>query len=78
MKRSTPLKLLEFFRPVNNGAARFSAGIESDFSVESLGLGEGLPEMKEVCKEQISGLKRVPLITIQTSTRNLYGFYSFS
>ncbi|MDP4549684.1 hypothetical protein Q9251_02165 [Alkalihalobacillus macyae] len=40
---------------VNGGAARFSAGIESDFSVGSLGLGEGFPEMKEACKERICG-----------------------
>lgn len=38
---------------VNDGVARFSAGIENDFSVGSLGLGEGFPDMKEECKEQI-------------------------
>ncbi|MBF0707694.1 hypothetical protein IQ283_13940 [Alkalihalobacillus hwajinpoensis] len=40
---------------VNGGEARFSAGIDNDFTVRSLGLGEGFPEMKEACKEQICG-----------------------
>ncbi|MGG1686846.1 DUF1433 domain-containing protein [Pseudalkalibacillus sp. NRS-1564] len=34
---------------INDGEAEFSAGIENDFSVGSIGLGEGFPEIKKAC-----------------------------
>ncbi|WP_283152666.1 hypothetical protein [Guptibacillus hwajinpoensis] len=34
---------------INGGEAEFSAGIENDFSVGSIGLGEGFPEIKKAC-----------------------------
>jgi len=34
-----------------NGKAEFNAGIEKDFSIDSIGLGEGFPERKEECKK---------------------------
>ncbi|MDP4549675.1 DUF1433 domain-containing protein [Alkalihalobacillus macyae] len=34
---------------INDGEAEFSAGIENDFSVGSIGLGEGFPEIKDAC-----------------------------
>ncbi|MYL64350.1 hypothetical protein GLW07_13415 [Bacillus hwajinpoensis] len=37
---------------INGGEAEFSAGIENDFSVGSIGLGEGFPEIKEECQEE--------------------------
>ena len=33
--------------------AEFSAGIENDLSIESIWLGEGFPEMKNACREEI-------------------------
>ncbi|MBF0707697.1 MULTISPECIES: DUF1433 domain-containing protein [Bacillaceae] len=37
---------------INNGESDFSAGIENDFSIGSIGLGEGFPEIKEECREE--------------------------
>ena len=37
---------------INDGEAEFSAGIENDFSVGSIGLGEGFPKMKDACRDQ--------------------------
>ncbi|CDQ41732.1 hypothetical protein BN990_04109 [Virgibacillus salexigens] len=37
---------------VNEGVADFSAGVENDYTLGSIGLSEGFPERKEECKEQ--------------------------
>ncbi|QHA91101.1 hypothetical protein [Bacillus sp. N1-1] len=37
---------------INGGEVEFSAGIENDFSVGRIGLGEGFPEIKEECQEK--------------------------
>ncbi|MFK3960003.1 hypothetical protein [Guptibacillus hwajinpoensis] len=38
-----------------NKKATFTIGVNGDFTVGSIGMGEGFPEMKEACKEQICG-----------------------
>ncbi|WP_237473850.1 hypothetical protein, partial [Virgibacillus halodenitrificans] len=35
-----------------NGHAEYSAGIDSDLRVSSIGLGQGFPNEKEECKER--------------------------
>ncbi|MFU0790335.1 MAG: DUF1433 domain-containing protein [Virgibacillus proomii] len=37
---------------INGGEADFSAGVESNYKVGSVGLSEGFPERKEECKEE--------------------------
>lgn len=35
-----------------NGKASFNIGVNSDFTVGSIGEGEGFPDLKEECKER--------------------------
>ncbi|SDM67555.1 DUF1433 domain-containing protein [Sediminibacillus halophilus] len=51
----SPMSGLTVDGNVNDGEADFSAGVESDYTIGSIGVSKEFPERKEECKENTCG-----------------------